>query len=162
MISFTINRWARAALVLLMLVGSGLTKAAIEAYEFRDEQAKEQFRELTEVLRCPKCQNQNLADSNAPIAKDMREKIHAMVEEGESTQSIVDFMVARYGDFVNYRPRRDSSTALLWYGPIVLLALGGLVVVLITRRRSRSNTTSSAPVADPERLKALLDKQDKA
>jgi len=161
--SHRVKQLSHGVLALLLVLCSAVSTAAIEAYEFRDDAAKAQFHLLTEELRCPKCQNQNLADSNAPIAKDMREKIHAMVQEGDSSQQIVDFMVARYGDFVNYRPRRDSSTALLWYGPIGLLLVGAIIVVLVSRRRAgRGGSSGEVHRADQERLKRLLDKEDQA
>ena len=155
----------KQGLMALVLVLSGSSAwAVIDTYEFNTEQQQEQYKVLIEELRCPKCQNQNLADSNAPIAADMRREIHRMVTEGESNQGVVDFMVARYGDFVNYRPRRDSSTFVLWYGPIGLLALGGVVVLVLARRKrsqqSRAETTTEQPQTeapvDQERLQRLL------
>ncbi|WP_076720498.1 cytochrome c-type biogenesis protein [Motiliproteus sp. MSK22-1] len=137
---------------------SFISVAAIDTYNFANEENRKQFKTLTDELRCPKCQNQNLADSNSPIAADMRREIHRMVEEGQSNQQVVDFMVARYGDFVRYRPKRDSSTALLWYGPIVLLVVGALVVLVISRRRSAEVSKPNPNLADSdqERLKRLL------
>ncbi|WP_281411955.1 cytochrome c-type biogenesis protein [Motiliproteus sediminis] len=158
-----VNLVLQTLLLLTLGLGSTVASAAIEAYEFRDEAMREQFKVLTAELRCPKCQNQNLADSNAPIAKDMREKIYEMVQQGESTESVVEFMVARYGDFVNYRPRNDSSTALLWYGPVALLVIGGLVVVAVSRSRSRSKSGAvNKSAVDRERLQKLLHDNDKA
>jgi cytochrome c-type biogenesis protein CcmH len=79
------------------------------------------FRELTKELRCPKCQNQDIADSNAPIAADLRKEIFRMLGEGKDNQQIIDFMVDRYGDFVRYKPALNAKTALLWFGPAGLL-----------------------------------------
>ncbi len=142
-----------------LLLCTPLAQAAIDTYDFSDDQNRQLFRSLTEELRCPKCQNQNLADSNSPIASDMRREIHRLVEEGQSGEQVTEFMVARYGDFVRYRPKRDSSTALLWYGPIVLLILGVLVVVSISLRgRSRgAKPTTRLDDAEQQRLKRLLD-----
>lgn len=154
----SITLLARA--VLGMLLGLVLSaNAAIDAYQFDDAAQEERFRQLINELRCPKCQNQNLADSNSPIASDMRREIHRLVEEGQSGEQVTEFMVARYGDFVRYRPKRDSSTALLWYGPIVLLILGVLVVVSISLRgRSRgAKPTTRLDDAEQQRLKRLLD-----
>ena len=78
--------------------------AVIESYDFENESLRERFQVLAAELRCPKCQNQNIADSNAPIAADLRKQLHIQLHEGRSDQEIVDFMVARYGDFVLYRP----------------------------------------------------------
>lgn len=145
-------------LVFGLLLCSWSAQAVIDTYEFGNDEQQLQYKILTEELRCPKCQNQNLADSNAPIAADMRREIHRMVSEGQSNQNVVDFMVARYGDFVNYRPRRDSSTLVLWYGPIAMLLVGALVLVVLTRRkRSGGIEKPQDKTADREKLQRLLD-----
>ena len=137
--------------------------AAIDTYEFNDEAERQRFRVLTEELRCPKCQNQNIADSNAPIANDLRREIHRMLDEGQSDEQIVDFLVTRYGDFVMYRPPLTAKTLLLWFGPAALLLLALLVVLNIVRRRRQA--ASAPPVtaelsdAERQRLSQLLDKQ---
>ncbi|WP_071870624.1 cytochrome c-type biogenesis protein [Atopomonas hussainii] len=137
--------------------------AAIDTYEFNDEAERQRFRVLTEELRCPKCQNQNIADSNAPIANDLRREIHRMLDEGQSDAQIVDYLVARYGDFVMYRPPLTAKTLLLWFGPAALLLLALLVVLNIVRRRRQaaSAPTVTAELSDAERqrLSQLLDKQ---
>lgn len=125
----------KALLLTLLLLLPGLSQAAIDAYEFSDEQNEKRFQQLTNELRCPKCQNQNIADSDAPLAADLRREVYRMLEQGESDEQIIDFMVTRYGDFVLYRPRVNEVTWLLWYGPFVLLGTGLLVVVLISRNR---------------------------
>lgn len=79
--------------------------AAIDTYEFASEAERQRYRTLVEELRCPKCQNQNIADSNAPIAMDLRDEVYQMVEAGKTDAQIIDFLVARYGDFVLYNPR---------------------------------------------------------
>ena len=146
-----------ACLLGLSLIG--VARAAIDTYEFRDEAERERFRTLTEELRCPKCQNQNIADSNAPIATDLRREIFRMLEEGRSNDEIVDFLVMRYGDFVRYKPPVDARTYLLWYGPAALLG-GGLLLlgVLVMRRRRVENAPEKAALSatESERLSALL------
>jgi cytochrome c-type biogenesis protein CcmH len=152
-----------AGLLLAFVQPPVLQAASIDTFEFEDGGSRQRFKQLSEELRCPKCQNQNLADSNSPIAADMRREIHRMVGEGQTNDQVVDFMVARYGDFVMYRPRRDSSTLILWYGPIGLLLLGALVVVMLSRRKARSGQkavdvrTASLDGQERERLKKLLD-----
>lgn len=95
------------------------------------------YRKLLEEVRCMVCQNQNLADSNAPLAQDMRRELHRMVEEGASEDDVKQFLLDRYGDFALYRPRLAPNTLLLWIGPgvIVVLALGAIALVI--RRRMR-------------------------
>ncbi len=145
------------AVVGLGLVGAA--RAAIDTYEFKDEVERERFRSLTEELRCPKCQNQNIADSNAPIATDLRREIYRMLYDGRSDKEIVDFLVMRYGDFVMYKPPLDSRTWLLWYGPFGLLGLGAIVLcVLVLRRRKVEKAPAQVALskAERERLDALL------
>ncbi|MBD9484313.1 cytochrome c-type biogenesis protein CcmH [Pseudomonas sp. PDM14] len=149
-------------LLIICLLGLslvGVARAAIDTYEFRDEAERERFRTLTEELRCPKCQNQNIADSNAPIATDLRREIFRMLEEGRSNDEIVDFLVMRYGDFVRYKPPMDARTYLLWFGPAALLG-GGLLLlgVLVVRRRRVENAPEQAALSatESERLSALL------
>lgn len=150
------------AILAIGLALTGVARAAIDTYEFRDEAERERFRVLTEELRCPKCQNQNIADSNAPIATDLRREIYRMLEAGKSNDEIVDFLVARYGDFVRYKPPVNGRTLLLWYGPAGLLA-GGLLVlgVIVLRRRRVENAPGDALLSSDERarLDALLNQE---
>ncbi|WP_421681598.1 cytochrome c-type biogenesis protein CcmH [Stutzerimonas urumqiensis] len=148
---------------LCLLACSLMASAAIDTYTFDSEAERERYRSLTEELRCPKCQNQNIADSNSPIAMDLRDEIYRMLQEGRSNEQIVDYLVARYGDFVRYRPPLNPTTFLLWYGPFGLLAIGLVVVVFIVTKRRRANVSPSAQALSPaerERLAALLDKKD--
>ena len=148
------------ALLGLFLVTTA--QAAIDTYEFRDEVERERYRTLTEELRCPKCQNQTIADSNAPIAMDLRQEIFRMLEEGQSNDQIVDYLVDRYGDFVRYKPPVNAKTMLLWYGPVGLLVLGFgvLTVILVRRRRVEKAPASTLSETERERLAQLLDKKD--
>ncbi|EHY76246.1 MULTISPECIES: cytochrome c-type biogenesis protein [Stutzerimonas stutzeri subgroup] len=137
--------------------------AAIDTYEFRDEAERERYRTLTEELRCPKCQNQNIADSNAPIAMDLRQEIFRMLEEGKNNDQIVSYLVDRYGDFVRYSPPVNAKTLLLWYGPAGLLILGfGVLTSILIRRRRVEKTPASNTLSETERerLAQLLDKKD--
>lgn len=94
-----------ASLLLLAgLVCAGQARAAIDVYTFESDAQEQTFRELTKELRCPKCQNQDIADSNAGLAKDLRDKTYQMVREGKEKQEVVDYMVARYGNFILYDP----------------------------------------------------------
>ncbi|WP_133011729.1 cytochrome c-type biogenesis protein [Marinomonas flavescens] len=95
------------------------------------------FQSLTQELRCPKCQNQDLADSQSGIAKDLRTQIHFMIEQGKTDQEIVDYMVARYGNFVLYRPKYSAVTSVLWMGPVAFLVIGLMVFVFVVCRNKK-------------------------
>ncbi|WP_407291352.1 cytochrome c-type biogenesis protein [Stutzerimonas zhaodongensis] len=149
--------------VLLTLGLAASASAAIDAYEFKNEAERERYRTLVEELRCPKCQNQNIADSNAPIAMDLRREIYRMLEEGQSNEQIVEYLVARYGDFVRYKPPVNAKTLVLWYGPVVLLVIGfGVLAFLLMRRRRGSADPASSTLSEAERtrLAALLDRKE--
>ena len=111
--------------------------AVIETYEFSSPDLELRYHQLSQELRCPKCQNQSIADSDAEISQDMRERVARMIREGHSDEEIVTFFVDRYGDFVSYRPPFNPRTAILWVGPLTLLLLGGVGIVLLVRRASR-------------------------
>jgi len=154
------------AWLLLMTIAPMSVADARDVYGF-DTQAQEQrFQTLISELRCPKCQNQNIADSDAPIAMDLRNEIFRMLEEGKSNEEIIDFLVSRYGDFVLYKPPLTSRTLLLWYGPAGLLLIGfGVLGVIVLRRRGQNKDRSAAGLSVDEqaRLAALLEQnsQDK-
>ncbi|WP_277590616.1 cytochrome c-type biogenesis protein [Pseudomonas chlororaphis] len=152
------RRWLAAAVLGLCI--AGVAHAAIDTYEFANDAERERFRELTKELRCPKCQNQDIADSNAPIAADLRKEIFRMLGEGKDNQQIIDFMVDRYGDFVRYKPALTGKTALLWFGPAGLLLGGVVIIAVIVRRRrvQRSDSPSTLSAEERQRLDQLLDK----
>jgi len=125
------------ALVMLSLIGPVPVEAsAIEPYPFASETEERRFRALAEELRCTVCQNQSLSDSDAPLARDLRRELFAMLQDGRSDFEIRQFMVDRYGEYVLYRPPLAAHTALLWAGPVLLL-LGSLVGVGIVIHRRR-------------------------
>ncbi|TWR92013.1 cytochrome c-type biogenesis protein [Pseudomonas saxonica] len=153
------KRWLAA--VALGLTLTGAAQAAIDTYEFADDAERARFRELTQELRCPKCQNQDIADSNAPIATDLRREIYRMLGEGKSNQQIIDFMVDRYGDFVRYKPALTGKTSVLWFGPLALLVGGVVLIGVIVGRRRRvlqAEGAGSLSSEERQRLAALLDK----
>lgn len=153
----------RSWLAIVLLCVAGLSNAAIDTYEFKDEETRKRFTSLAAELRCPKCQNQNIADSNSPIAMDLRDELHRMLETGADDDEIVDFMVTRYGEFVLYRPRISAQTYLLWYGPAVLLLIGVIAVVVVSgKRKSKNNGSVKESLSEQEqqRLDKIL-KQDK-
>lgn len=123
----------------VMCLTSGLLQAE-EVVQFASPERAERYYTLIEELRCPKCQNQNLEDSNAGIAVDLRQQVYSMIQSDQSDEQIIDYMVARYGEFVLYRPVQKPSTAILWYGPFALLLVGALIftgVTLNNRRKAR-------------------------
>ncbi len=118
---------------------------------YRDTAEETRFHALTGTLRCVMCQNESLADSQAPIAHDLRREILDLMRQGKTDAQIRDFLVARYGEFVLYKPRVEPATWLLWFGPLALLVGGGATVAFIVRRRaSRLRAQSPAPDATAE------------
>lgn len=149
-----------ALLFALQLFWVSGAQAVIETYEFSSAALEERYQLLSAELRCPKCQNQNIADSNAPIAQDLRRLLHQQLEEGASDEQILEYMVARYGEFVRYRPRFAGSTILLWLAPAVLLLLGAGLVILTLRSRNNAAAAAGA-LTDEEaaRVRAMLDEE---
>jgi len=125
------TRFIAIFLVLFM----GAAQAVIEAYEFESAQTEAEYNRLIKELRCLVCQNQNLAGSNAELAQDLRRQTYTMLSRGDSPDQVVEYMIARYGDFVIYRPQFKSSTYLLWLGPFLLL----IIVLYLVIRKLRSN-----------------------
>ena len=144
-------------LALSFLLQAGGAAGAGEALPAAADPALEKrVMELSAELRCLVCQNQSLADSNAGLAVDLRNEIRDRMKQGENEAQIVDFMVARYGDFVLYRPPIKAATVLLWFGPVVLLAIGFIILFRrLLRRRAAVEPELSA--ADRDRAARLLD-----
>jgi cytochrome c-type biogenesis protein CcmH len=111
--------------------------AAVDEYKFTTSQEKQRFEELTGELRCLVCQNQNLAESNSSFAIDLRDKIYQKILGGQSNKQIIDFLTARYGDFILYRPPLNSSTAGLWLGPYIMLISGLCYLFLYLYKRQQ-------------------------
>jgi cytochrome c-type biogenesis protein CcmH len=143
------------ALLLALLLAAAPARAEnFDIYQFDTPEQQARFDALIAELRCPKCQNNNLADSNAPIAKDLRARTYELVREGRSDEEIVDYLKARYGDFITYKPPFNAVTALLWIGPFLLLLVAGGWLTLRVRRATR--TTATAATADPARVRDIL------
>ncbi|MBC2679136.1 cytochrome c-type biogenesis protein CcmH [Pseudomonas sp. MBT-2] len=146
-----LKRWLLTCMLLSSLAGA--SHAAIDTYRFANDDLRERFHQLTQQLRCPKCQNQDIADSNAPIAGDLRREIHRLLTEGKSDEQIIEFMVDRYGEFVRYRPALTARTGLLWFGPAALLVAGVGVIAVTVRRRRRQPATSPRDLDPGERAR---------
>ena len=128
--------------------------AAIEALKFKDAQTEDDYNELIKELRCLVCQNQNLAGSDAPLAKDLRDQTYNMLQKGMDRDDVVEYMVNRYGEFVLYRPLLNSNTFLLWIGPFALLAI---VLIVVMVRIKRTKTVEAPEEGGLENAKHLLE-----
>ncbi|AEC17758.1 formate-dependent nitrite reductase complex subunit NrfF [Gallibacterium anatis UMN179] len=135
--------------------------AAIEALHFSSTEQEQTYHQLTQELRCPQCQNNNIADSNALVATDMRGKVFELLQQGKSKQEIIDYMVARYGNFVTYDPPLTAATLVLWLVPLFLLVVG--VIIFWRKRHSLADNAIEEDLDDAQqqRLQQLL-KKDKA
>ncbi|AWX16284.1 cytochrome c-type biogenesis protein CcmH [Mergibacter septicus] len=145
----------------LSLGSSGVALASIDALQFSSPQQEREYHELTQQLRCPQCQNNSIADSNAIIATDMRAKVFELLQQGSSKQQVIDYMVARYGHFVTYDPPLNGSTVILWLAPALLLLLGTFWLLFYRRKESQDvnlTTSSKSELTQQEqqRLEQLL------
>lgn len=129
---------AALAFVFALCLASTASGSAIQPYDFDSELQEKRFRELAGELRCTVCQNQSLADSDAPLAQDLRDQLFEMLQQGRSDTEIRQYMVDRYGEYVLYRPPVSAHTYLLWGGPLILLAIGLLAGVMIVRKRKKA------------------------
>ncbi len=135
-----------ALLAVLFLAGHAF---AVDPLPFNDDAERERFQSLAAELRCMVCQNQSLADSNAPLAVDLRRELFELMRSGRSDAEIKTYLTDRYGEFVLYRPPFDSRTWWLWFGPGVLVALGlAAVAVIVRRRRKVQGKQPLAPLED--------------
>ncbi|EML1936441.1 MULTISPECIES: cytochrome c-type biogenesis protein CcmH [Providencia] len=137
---------------LMFLLTATHTFAATEVFTFDNEQQEQQFRKLTEELRCPKCQNNSIADSNSMIALDLRQKVYELMKEGKSRDEIVDYMVARYGYFVTYNPPLTPLTLLLWGLPFAAIIVGGWIIYARSKKRIRIKSVAEH---EPQQVDAL-------
>lgn len=138
----------RIACIALLLVCGTLAAQAIDPLPFKDHAEEVRFQKLTGELRCLVCQNENLADSNADLARDLRHEVFEQMQAGKSDAQIKQYLVDRYSDFVLYDPPVKASTLLLWFGPLVILLAGAGVVVFTVRKRSRAGTPIDSTVID--------------
>jgi cytochrome c-type biogenesis protein CcmH len=137
-------------LVFLLLFMPGLVWAGEARPLAEDPVAEARLKHLAVELRCLVCQNQTLADSNAPLAEDLRREVREMIAKNMNDQEIIDFLVTRYGDFVLYRPPLKATTSVLWIGPFVLLGVGITALVVVLKRRG-AKTIVDVPMTDEER-----------
>jgi cytochrome c-type biogenesis protein CcmH len=150
-------------LLVRFMVGFFLLQSVISsAEEARPLQAdvvvEAQVQRLSEELRCLVCQNQTIADSHAELAQDLKQEIREMAAKGMSDKAIIDYLVARYGDFVRYRPPLKASTLLLWLGPFVLMLAGAIGLVVMLRRREKMVADKPLTAVEARKVRELLDK----
>ena len=138
----------------LALLITPLSAAPVVTYNFDSEEQEALFNKLSNELRCLVCPNQAIADSNAELARDLRDEMYGMLQQGKSEEEIVEFMVARYGDFVLYNPPLKPMTWLLWFGPAIALIAGFFFVVRIINRQKKAAVTEMSS-EEAERLQAL-------
>lgn len=155
MTTTTLTAAARALVPLLALWLVAPTLAVIETYEFSSADLEARYHRLSQELRCPKCQNQNIADSNAPISEDLRRLLYEQLEAGASDDEILDTMVSRYGEFVRYRPSTEGVALWLWLAPVLMLAVG--ILILSGLLRARRTPAPAMDDSERERLKQLLE-----
>ena len=145
-------------LFLGMALLAALPAHAVEPDEVLQDPALEaRAREISEGLRCLVCQNQSIDDSGAPLAKDLRLLVRERLKAGDSNQQIVDFIVARYGEFVLLKPRLASHTAVLWATPVVLLIGGALILLALARRRTAAGAAPAPAGLSPHEQARLND-----
>ena len=144
-------------LILLLVIAVLLTPlhaAPVATYDFASDEQEALFNKLSTELRCLVCQNQAISDSNADLAKDLRDEMYGMLQQGKSEEEIVEFMVERYGDFVLYNPPLKPMTWVLWFGPAIALVAGFFFVVRIINRQKKAAVADMSS-EEAERLKAL-------
>ena len=162
----------RAMAMVLLVAGLSMSAwANIDTYQFDNPRQEAQYRALIEEFRCPKCQNQNLAGSDAPIAQDLKQKTYDMVKDGRSDGEISQYMNERYGDFISYKPPVRPSTWILWFFPPVLLVFVMLAWFIRNRNSSKRAAVIDNPIeegyaplsaAEQQRLQNLLNANDNA
>ena len=147
----------------LVLSFMGVANATpVDTYQFKSPENQQRALSLAHSLRCPQCQNQNLVDSNSPVAHDLRLEVYKMVDEGKNDQQIVEFMTSRYGEFVLYKPRFETKTLILWLGPIILLLIGLVIGMMLLRKQRATNANNvELTIEQQQELDALLNRDKK-
>jgi len=145
-------------LLAFMLLPTFPVFAAIDGLAFKDASQEKRYRKLAEELRCLVCQNQSLADSNADLARDLRVELLRLINEDRSDQEITEYLVARYGDFVRYKPPFKATTWLLWLGPLLILVFAGISLARVVREKQKPVLAEQLSTDDSARLNSLLTK----
>lgn len=149
-------------ILLSMTLISSAFATPVDTYEFKSVDKQKRALELAHSLRCPQCQNQNLIDSNSPVAQDLRLEVYQMVDAGKADDEIIEFMTSRYGEFVLYKPRMEAKTYVLWLGPVALLLFGLLIgFFFIRKQRITEVDEQELSAEDQKELDKLLKRADK-
>lgn len=155
------NNFISAFLLLLVITFSfNVNAAPVETFKFDSPQMEATFHKLSDELRCLVCQNQNIAESNADLAKDLRLEIYTMLRQGKTEDEIVEFMVQRYGDYVLYRPPMKPMTWLLWFGPILVFFIAVISMMRFMKSQMKNKAPDDLSATDVERVKNLHAEQD--
>lgn len=139
----------------MVLVPSVVMAVPYETFEFDSPESEKMFHTINEELRCVVCQNQSIAESNAKLAQDLRQKVYTMIKQGKSEKDITDFMVQRYGEFVLYRPPFEAKTWLLWFGPVIAFILLLVFAMRFMKLQSTKKPAKSLSEEDLKRIKDL-------
>ncbi len=149
-------------LVLLCSMITAAMATPVDTYEFKSVENQKRGLALAHELRCPQCQNQNLIDSNSPVARDLRLEVFKMVDEGKNDDEIIEFMTSRYGEFVLYKPKMDTKTYILWLGPLALLLFGVIIgFIFVRKQRIDASAAPELSAEDQQALDALLKRENK-
>ncbi|MEQ3514894.1 cytochrome c-type biogenesis protein [Pseudoalteromonas sp. BZB3] len=143
----------RILTLLFLSILSFSAYSAQDEYEFANAERAATFKALTQELRCPKCQNQNIADSDAIVARDLRDKVLMLVNEGKSKQEVIDYMIDRYGYFVHYQPPVTPATIVLWVLPVLIVIIGFGFIVFRQKKASKKQKWNAQ---DEEKLAQLI------
>lgn len=147
--------------IVLLFVCSA--QAVVETYEFETDVMRNRYNSFVEELRCPKCQNQNLAGSNSPISADLRQELYRQLLAGQSDQQITEYMLNRYGDFILYRPQFNTETAVLWMAPVIFLVFGATIALFVFKRQKiavKQEDNAIFAEEEQEQLRQLLKEAD--
>lgn len=148
----------KSLMVLLLVLFASTSYAAIEIYDFTDNGYQARYKDVGGKLRCPKCENQSIADSNSPSAYDMRQELYRLLEEGKTDAQIYEFMVNRFGDYVLYEPPMRKDTWLLWYLPPILVVLGLVLAFYLAASRRSANSISKLSISERQlRIQQILE-----
>lgn len=145
--------------ILGLIVSAGVIAGPVPGprvdFVFDSPEQEAVFNKLSDELRCLVCQNQNIADSNAPLAMDLRVEIYGMLKNGKTEQDIIDFMVVRYGEYVLYRPQVKPITWLLWFGPVIIFFVGVWVAMRFIKQQNNNHLTEELTAEERRRLQEL-------